>query len=534
MNTHVTTLLATISLIASYGHSQTLTLPEATRLMLQFEPELNAAEYDTLSTIEDTKVNRAALLPQVALRGSSGVSNRDRATDGLVRSGDTLFQRQLGLSVRQLLSDGGIANHNLKASQNAMKAQQYLEKAMVEARVVDLAEVYMEVIRTEKQISLANDNIANHEKMVSLIKTKLEHGGHRTELQLAQSRLDRSRNLLASLQLGYDRALTRLARLIGTSTFVLSYPEIPLIPIESKAVSLEDNWEYLAAAEALEEAEHRALAAKAQHKPQFYLDAGYNVGRDVIGVAGQDDEARALVVGEWNLFNGGRKKAVEQREHFQVGKFEELKRSADIARHHDMELLWQERNASRESAKILRSYRDDLKNVVSDYEQRFTLGKEQLINILDMQSELYTVSSDLLDSQFDFDTGSFRIKGKQGKLAEWLLRLDDSGSTNLSNLDAKNPQQQSIPVSLVATEELKDQRVPLTQVELMKRKFDGEGPSVDYQPAPMKQYYNVESNSRQGWIKQAWSRWKQKKSDQSKPQASVKPATQRNSSLSKR
>lgn len=512
--------------LSSIGYSQTLTLPQATRLMLEFEPELNAAEYDTLSSIENIKATRAEMLPQVSMRGSAGVTNRDRSTDGLVQSGQTLFQRQLGLSVRQLLFDGGVARNNTLASKNAMLAQQYLEKGMIESRVVDLAEVYMEVLRTEKQIALANENIATHRKTVELIAKKVANGGHRTEVQLAQSRLDRARNVLSSLQLGYDRAVTRMARLIGSNTFNLVYPQIPGVPSDPSEITLEDNWEYLAAAEALEEAEHRANATKAEHKPKFYMDAGYNVGRDVIGVSGRDDEVSALVVGEWNIFNGGRKKALEKRDHFQVGKFEEMKRSADIVRHHDMDLLWQERNASRESKKILKSYQQDLGSVVSDYQKRFTLGREELLNILDMQAEYYSVSSDLVDSEFDYDTNGFRIKGKQGKLAEWLLSLNGNYSTDLSSTDAKNPQTEAIPVGLSPEESLKDERVPLTQVELMKRQFDSEGPSAPYEPAPMEQYYQEETNSRKGWFR----RWIKKRRDKGGdlPSAVVSPVTQKN------
>ncbi|MDF1815310.1 MAG: TolC family protein [Verrucomicrobiales bacterium] len=522
---HKNTLFTLMSLITSLGYSQTLTLSDATRLMLEFEPELNASEYDTLSSIENIKVTRADLLPQVTLRGSSGLSNRDRTTDGLVQTGDTLFQRQLGMSVRQLLFDGGVARNNTKASKNAMMAQQYLEKGMIEARTVDLAEVYMEVLRTGKQIDLAHENIANHRKMVDLIQKKVENGGHRTEVQLAQSRLDRASNLLSSLQLGHNRALTRLAKLIGTNSFELKYPKAPPIPSNPDEIGLEDNWEYLAAAEALEEAEHRANAAKANHKPKFYLDAGYNVGRDVIGINGRDDEVSALVVGEWQLFSGGRKKALEKREHFQVGKFEELKRSADIARHYDMDILWQERLASRESRKILDSYKNDLAQVVDDYQKRFTLGRENLLNILDMQAEYFTVSSDYVDSSFDYDTNSFRIYGKQGKLTEWLLLLNGNQSCNLSSVDSKNPQAEAIPVGLTPDEQLKDQREPLTQKELMKRVFDDEGPTAEYEPAPMQQYYHQETNSRKGWIRRAWENRSSKKADQTTPAVYSKPSS---------
>ena len=76
--------------------------------MLKFEPELNAAEYDTLSTIGDHRIARSELRPQVTVDSSIGFSDRDRATDGLFRTGESLLQRELGIRVRQLLFDGGL------------------------------------------------------------------------------------------------------------------------------------------------------------------------------------------------------------------------------------------------------------------------------------------------------------------------------------------------------------------------------------------------------------------------------------------
>lgn len=124
-----------------YASAQTLR--EALCLMLEFEPELNAAEYDTLSNREDQKIVRSKLFPRLSLNASSGVSERDRSTDALLQSGDTLLQSQIGLSLRQLLYDGGTAVNETRASRNTFLAQQHLEKAMIEERVVDLAEVYL-------------------------------------------------------------------------------------------------------------------------------------------------------------------------------------------------------------------------------------------------------------------------------------------------------------------------------------------------------------------------------------------------------
>jgi len=49
-----------------------MTLEEAVCRMIEFEPELNAAEYDTLSSREDQVIIRSEMMPHVTVDGSAG------------------------------------------------------------------------------------------------------------------------------------------------------------------------------------------------------------------------------------------------------------------------------------------------------------------------------------------------------------------------------------------------------------------------------------------------------------------------------
>lgn len=493
-------------LLLSYGgtvstNAQVISLPNAVRMMLEHEPELNAVEYDTLSSIEDIKINRASRLPQVSVNGSAGVVNRDRSTDGLFRSGDTLLQQRLGLSLRQLLYDGGISRNQVEASKNAEKAQQYLEKGMIEDRVVDLAETYMEVIRIRSAIANAESNIDTHQKYLKMMNTRADHGGVRTDIKLVQSRLNEAKQSISSLRHEENNAKARFAYLTGNHNYHFITPPVPTIPNQIESVSLENNWNYLAAAEVLEEVEHRAKAAKGEYAPQFYFDAGYNRGENLNGVRGNDNEVSAMIVGELKLFDGGRRKALNKRHHYQVGKHEELKRAANQNRVHSLELLWQERMANQESMALLSERTQNLSAIIGDFENQFPLGKIDLIKILDRQNEYFQAKSQLINARFDHKASAYRISGLQGNLSEWLLSLAENGSSG-----SKTPIQDPIPVALVD-----DERVPLTQEELMLRAFQEEGPSTNYEPAPMEAYYNQPTNSRPGIFKPSYFERKKQK-----------------------
>lgn len=465
-----------------YASAQTLR--EALCLMLEFEPELNAAEYDTLSNREDQKIVRSKLFPRLSLNASSGVSERDRSTDALLQSGDTLLQSQIGLSLRQLLYDGGTAVNETRASRNTFLAQQHLEKAMIEERVVDLAEVYLEVIRTRRQIELAELNVENHERMRDMLQERVRAGGSRADLALVQGRLGLATNTLATTKLAYRLANGRFERLTGRTPGHLTFPEVPRIPNAMEEVDLSHNHEYLAAAEALEAAEHRARATRGYSGPRIYLDGSATMGRDVNGVRGEDDEVSALVVASWDLFSGGYNRGIQKREHFQVGKYEELKRTADLQRQYTLSVLWQEREGSISSVQALERYATELDGVAADYQQQFEVGRQELLNILDVQSETYTAQSRLLDAQFDLDTSGFRILGVQGRAADFILQGASCEECEAGDKNAIAAKSESVDDFAADP----DCRVPLTQGHLMNGRFDSVRPDAEYD-SPRYTYY---------------------------------------------
>lgn len=471
MKTATTAILASLVLVCP---SQGQTLKEAVLTMIEFEPELNAAEYDTLSSREDQIISRSGLFPQIGLNGSTGYSNRDRTgDDGLVRQGETLLSRQLGASVRQLLWDGGQTINEAKSSRNAFLSQQYLEKSQIEMRVVDLAEVYMEIIRTHRQIALAERHVENHRRMRDMLQERANLGGSRADVALVHGRLGLATNSLATQKLAYRSAAARYRRLTGNEPGNFTRPPIPKIGNSMASVDLSNNFNWLAAREALEGAEHRVKALRGLNHPKFYLDAGTTQGRNSIGVRGDDSENSALITGSWELYKGGFNRAQQKREHFQVGKYEELLRAADLQRKYELERAWFEREGSMNSISALEKYSTELAQVVDDYGEQFRIGQQELLNILDVQTEYYTASSQLLDAKFDFDTNSYRISGVQGKATMFILGKDGYNKCfgGKANFVATPIDQDPFVVD-------PDNRVPVTQKDLMAGRFDTDGPEA--------------------------------------------------------
>ena len=455
MNRSVPTKFTIAVVLALPGLTSAQSLEDAVKLMLYNEPEIQAANYDRLSAYEDWKIVRGDLRPQVTLDANAGYLERDRTTDGLVTStGEGLFSRQISASIRQLIYDGGLARHQTISAARGYEVQELVERSMVEGRVVDLCEVYLEVLRAREQVQEAQAQVNRHKDMRDMLRAQIGKGGNRADLALVDGRLSLAVSAVESQQLAYENALIRFVRLTGQPASNLNYPAVPGLPKQQSGMDVNGNWDYQASVAALSAAEHKHRSVKGNRGPKVYLDAGGSVGRDVLGIEGEDDELRAMVVMSWDLYRGGANKALQQREHWQVRKAEELAKAAREQGEYLTSLLWKEREGSKASVKSLGSYVDRLEGVLADYREQFKVGRQDLLSILDVQGELYSAKTKLIDSRYNVDTTAYRLKGVEGTLTSLLVTeevvreyLDHDPDKIASEQDSIAPPEDLRPVS---------------------------------------------------------------------------------------
>lgn len=408
--------------------TQGQSLAEAAKIVAGREPELRAAGHDSNAAFHQWQTTRSERKPHIYIDGSSGLSARNRSVDGLETSnGDPLFQRDIGLSVRQLLFDGGVAKNASRQAHAEWNVQQYLERGMVEERIVDLAEVYLELFRAREQISSANQNISAHNTILSKLRAT-EEMGNKAEIALVQGRIGAAKRELELQKWALKQAENRFKRLVGHHPKNISMPKIPSLPGSKKATDLSNNFDYLAAAEGVKVSERRLTSLNGYNKPKVYADAGYGLGYDTAGIRGNDNETRALLTFNWDLHKGGQNKEMKRREISRIAKAQQLAQAADEQRQYRNSLLWDERSNAIEVGMALYEYKSKISTAADDYEDQFRqLGTQSLLSILDLQSEEFRAGSQLIDSRFERDTSVYRILGNQGRLSEYFgIRFDDS------------------------------------------------------------------------------------------------------------
>jgi len=412
------------------GTSSAQSLPDSFRQMLKNDPELRAAEWDTLAAEFQAKAVKGQLFPQVGISASTGFSRRDRSIDGLDQDGSDRFSRQVGISLRQLLFDGNGTLNTYKAAKQRAELQSYLSLGAREDRAVDLTEVYLEVLRTREQIRAAKENVVNHRHIYQMAVARFEGGGEASDSALLEGRLSLAESTLQTQRLQLQRAEARFQHLVGIAPKGLKKPATPKVSTVHKDLDFCGNWNYRAAKVGYEAARLDTKVSRSAYMPKFYADIGYSAGEDNLGIQGRDNEFHALVVARWDVFTSGTNKANVGRSNAIESKHLDLIDAALRDAKMNSRLLLLNLEGTSKAYTSLNRYQTRLAKVVSDYQDGFNLGRRDILEILDMKGEYYSAQNQLIDARYEMMAGRFRLLGMTGGLADYFLAASASGKQN--------------------------------------------------------------------------------------------------------
>lgn len=153
------------------------TLQEAMRSALEYHPEVQSALNARLSVDESLKAAKGGYLPKVDLLMGYGWEGSDNPTtrgDGDHRK--TMTRGESSLSLQQMLFDG-FATDSEVARQRATVNSRALELMGISQRTaLKTAEVYLDVLRRQEFVRLAEYNLRSHERVYEQITQRSARG----------------------------------------------------------------------------------------------------------------------------------------------------------------------------------------------------------------------------------------------------------------------------------------------------------------------------------------------------------------------
>lgn len=393
-----------------------MTLEGAIIKSLSYDPAIPKIRADASEALGYSKEMKSDLLPQLLLEGHGGWANRDRSIDGVASGGDDLFSRRIGLVFEQLLWDNGFHWYRWKDAKERLKGKELLTKAQREVTALATTEIYLNLLRDRKQVTLALQNLEVHKKIRDLAKERAQAAGNAADVSLSSARYDLAKALVEERQLAVKQTEVSFARYVGQLPPAnLVMPKSPVVR-SIKEIDPTTNFHYQAALRQKAAAELARRAVKGRYAPRFLFRGGGGLGEDVLGIRGRDNEASALVVVQWDLWDSGRRKGMTKQALADIDRQEAIINETLVLLDQDIKARWEDYSTLTRRIGIIQDYAAELSKTVKLYEEQFELGTRPLLSVLDIQNEEIASNIRLADKERDFAYSAFRLLSFGGRL----------------------------------------------------------------------------------------------------------------------
>jgi outer membrane protein TolC len=412
----------------------TLTLQRAIEVALTNNPEVAARGWDATAAHARQEQAFGARLPRLGAVGGYAHYLDEQRLISASRDGEPgLFGRDIvsgDLVLNMPLFTGGRLVNQVTAAELLQEAAGHRLVRSREELVFNVSSVFFNILAQRhviESLAFSRQTLAEHLKRIDALveaQKAARVDRMRTEVRLAdvEQLLVREKNLLAIQR----RALTSLLGLGDHGEEIspqgeLEAQEKELLPDLETALARawKERGDYLAASSSLEAQARNMDVAKSGHWPTVSVQGSYG-GRWATGPttgAGDDigDVGRVGLVLEVPIFEGGQVDAGIREQHANLAAAQERFRLLDLQVRLEVETALLSVESSGERAAAIRTSIAQAKESLRIEQQKYSLGKGAIVDVLDAQSALLETETTYYRVQADFHTALAQLKLAMGE-----------------------------------------------------------------------------------------------------------------------
>lgn len=406
------------ALAATFAQAQTL--PEAMQKALEMHPEIQAGVNARIAADYQLRAAKGGYLPQVDLTGGYGRQGTDSPSTG--NRWETMNRGESAIRLRQMVFDGFATSSEVGRQQATVNARAYSLLDTSERTALTVAQVYLDLLSRREMVRLAEQNLANHERILDQIQLRTSRGvGRAADLDQAEARLAQARNNLITEKTNMADAQTNYLSVVGQMPDELSPPApfIDLLPatLEEARIQMVESSPVLRSAESdIAAAEKQYEAVKSRFYPRFDAELGRTADNNIDGTLGHSNEWQAMLRMNFNLYAGGSNKADLKAKSYLTNQALDIRNNALRQLNEELGLAWNALDNANAQLPIAQQYVDHSNRVRSAYQQQFSLGERTLLDLLDSENETFTAQRRLLEVQTIQLFTQYRIKATIGQL----------------------------------------------------------------------------------------------------------------------
>lgn len=396
------------------------------RRAVGLHPAFHAQLAQRSQTRSGARRERAALYPRLStsLNGDYVISRQfDPGTDNVVESLRPDGQINAGLTVSQLLFDGGAAFQRIKSARALDQEKESAVRISVNDLSLAAISAYYDVLVHQAILKLGAEFTRRHAEILEDVKERERLGaGSRADVMRATARLAAANVRVAEIRESQRLAAIRYEEFFKEPPGLLSRPSFEALAVNDRATAMtmaaKRHPEIAAAIARARASRADYKAAQAGRLPE--LRASVNAVKFDVFEGGEDFDVRAGVDLNYELYAGGARAAEirQARERARQQKFEEEQIRQEIER--DAAIAFERRDASVERLGALETA------VIANHEsrdlvaERFRVARGDLIDVLQAENDYFEAGVGYLVGLADRDMATYELMEHTGELLHYF------------------------------------------------------------------------------------------------------------------
>lgn len=429
--------IAIVGLILAWNpvEAAEFSINDALSQAVRTNPGVGEASANRRATESELRQTQSTLLPQVRLEARWGPEKFDQSSVVVSSSAQPIPAQGSGpwrngsqesVVVRQILFDGFASLHDIWRQTARVNAAAFRVRERTELIALDAAEAYVDVVRYLRLITLAEQNVATHERIFSNVNSRYSGGrAGEGDLEQARERVENARATLAEFRRALEDARAKYRRVVGLEAYNLRFPGplagLPRTRDEALAVAVRFNPTIQAAQADVDAAKHAFRVTDGAFVPTLSLEGRathYDNTYPYLGAT--HDDYSGKVVMSWDIFRGGQD--VWRRSEMAERHTEATMRHARLQRDalESIDKAWAARTvtATRVAA-LTRQLTADRKTIAA-YDKEYELGQRSLIDLLNAQNQYFNAAVSLTSSRGVIVFADYQLLAAMGALLEYL------------------------------------------------------------------------------------------------------------------
>ncbi|MCU7834878.1 MAG: TolC family outer membrane protein [gamma proteobacterium symbiont of Taylorina sp.] len=398
---------------------------EAIEQAITSNPEVLEQLNQKLSRDFEVRQAKSGYLPSIDVIAGYGSESSDNNSTRAGANGshkNSMNRQEATLVLRQMLFDGFETRSETARQEFRSESANHQLMNLSQQITIDVIVAYVNVLRTQKLVEYAEENVKIHEKIHDQVGLRSSMGADSQgslsqiagRLNLAYSNFEAEKNNLKDAKADYERVVgSAPSEALEEAVFDLILPKT-FADTLNRAM---DNHPSIKAARAdVEAVRMQQNTSKSNYYPDLEMELGQDWADNQNGVRGHDNGHYAMLNLRYNIYQGGADKARISKDAHLIMEAQSRMDVTNRTVTKAVDIAWNAYQSSTRRADFLQKYVDSTIETRDAYDQQFQIGERTLLDLLNTENEVFSAHSENIKNQYENLIAKYRVIDSMGML----------------------------------------------------------------------------------------------------------------------